>query len=99
MSKDDVFEYGDQTTFRLRDQEFTVDEYGTVVNVPTPELPAADETRMMPPPASPFADTQETPAGQTMTVDEKLDAILHSLEALQRRVDSLDAMLARVLTR
>ena len=117
MNKDDVFEYGDQTTFRLRDQEFVVDDFGTVANVPTPEVPPAqesesapavgDETRLMPAPVSypelegaPEARTTPgtTPAAQ-MTADEKLDAILHALEALRRRVDSIDAMIARVLTR
>ena len=83
--KDDVFEYGEKTTFRLRDQEFLSDDYGTVMNVPTPEVPA-------PPPPD------ETKS-ELARIEEKLDAVLHGLETLQRRVDSIDAMIARVLTR
>ena len=85
---DDVFEYGDQTTFRLRDQEFMVDDLSTVASVPVPELPPAETPAAPPPPPPDLA-----------RIEEKLDAVLQTLEALQRRVESIDAMIARVLTR
>ena len=87
---DDVFEYGDQTTFRLRDQEFMVDDLSTVASVPVPDLPATDVPADPPPPPAPT---------DLARIDQKLDAIVHAIEALQRRVDSIDAMIARVLTR
>ena len=93
---DDVFEYGDQTTFRLRDQEFMVDDLNTIAMVPTPELPPVEEapTAEIPVEAPPAEAKSEL-----ARVEDQLDAVLHAIEALQRRVDSIDAMIARVLTR
>lgn len=94
---DDVFEYGDQTTFRLRGQEFMVDDLNTVASVPTPSLPPLELPAEVP--SDLPAEAPVEAKSELARVEEKLDAVLRNLDALQRRVDSIDAMIARVLTR
>jgi hypothetical protein len=83
------FDIGDRTIFQMRNQRFDVEEYGTIVNVPHRRDPlVASATEIAPEPAAPME-----------RIEQKLDAALRALDALQHRVDSLDALLSRVLHR
>jgi hypothetical protein len=108
---DDPFDYGDRTTFQLRNQQFALDDYGTVMNLPVPEPPAPIAEPE--PAAQPMAQTIEkapveieatapvesAPSDPLMRIEQKLDAALAAIEFLRRRVDSIDVMLARVVNR
>ncbi|HEX8172758.1 MAG TPA: hypothetical protein VF824_19630 [Thermoanaerobaculia bacterium] len=105
---DDPFDYGDRTTFQLRNQQFALDDYGTVMNLPVPEPPAPIEA---PEPVTQVieeapaeieataAPVESAPSDPLARIEQKLDAALAAIEFLRRRVDSIDVMLARVLNR
>ncbi|HYH07238.1 MAG TPA: hypothetical protein VEK11_09305 [Thermoanaerobaculia bacterium] len=84
---DDVFNFGERTIFQLRAQSFTVEEeFGTMAAVPvtTPQL------------------VEELPIAGVdpiIQLQQKLDLALRQIAALQQRVDSMDATLARALNR
>lgn len=81
--EDDPFAYGDQTVLQLRTATFDV-----------PAEPVVEEkfsTVMMPVPA-----VEEDPI---VRIEHKLDLALRQITALQQRLESLDATLARVLSR
>ena len=86
MAQDELFEYGDRTMFQLRNQSFMADEFGTMVSVPTtPAMTTAVEVA-----------PEEDPMKR---LEQKLDAALHAIAALQQRVESLDATIARAINR
>jgi len=87
----DPFLIGDHTILQMRNQSFALDDdgdYGTIVSAGgvslTPTVPQTEET----PTADPMA-----------RLEQKLDAALRAIDALQRRLDSLDISIARMLAR
>ncbi len=81
---DDPFPIGDRTILQLRNQPFALDDYGTMVT----------------PGSSPAVEGSDAlPADPLQRLEQKLDAALRAIEALQRRLDSMDAAIARALSR
>ena len=81
---DKVFEFGDRTVGLMRDQVFAFDEFGTYIS---PGVTAEIEIA-----------AKETPTDDTLhRVERKIDAAMRSISALQKRVESIDAVLARVV--
>jgi hypothetical protein len=79
-----VFEIGDRTVGLMRDQVFAFDEFGTYVS---PAATAAIEIA-----------AEETPADDSLhRVERKIDASMRAITALQRRIESIDQVLARVV--
>jgi hypothetical protein len=81
-----VFEIGDRTVGLMRDQVFAFDQFGTYVSpAATTEIDIAGE---------------ETPADDTLhRVERKIDNAMRAIAALQRRIESIDLVLARVVNR
>jgi hypothetical protein len=81
------FIFGDRTVFALRAQAFALgDEYGTIV--PRSVIrPAAEEA------------VENAPVDPITRLEQKLDAAMKMIETLQKRIDSMDAAVARALTR
>lgn len=91
---EDVFEYGDHTILQLRSQPFAVqDDFGTIVTMPLETTPFRTV-------AAPLADlgAQEEP-DRIARLEEKLDAALRQIAALQQRLESIDQTLMRTLVR
>ena len=86
MSDDNVFPIGDATMMQLRNQVFALDDAGTIV-APRAALgiPTAVESQ---PPADPLA-----------RLEQKVDAALRALDSIQRRLEAMDATLARVVAK
>ncbi len=80
------FEIGDRTIFQMRNQRFDVEEFGTVMGAPNHD-------------PSMVTVATEISANPLERIEQKLDAALRALETLQIRVDSLDSLLSRVVTR
>jgi hypothetical protein len=86
MPDDNVFPIGDHTIMQMRNQVFALDDAGTIVaSRATLGIPTAVESE---PAADPIA-----------RLEQKVDTALRALEAIQRRLDSFDATLARVLAK
>ena len=86
----EVFSYGEQTILKMQDQLFTIDDYGTRVG---------DQMETTTAPAVVVASEAEPLADPLVRIERKLDAALRSLEALQKRIDSLDATVAHLVMR
>lgn len=88
---DDVFDIGDRTIFQLRSQQFSVgEEFGTMIV----RVPSGDETMLV----TPVSDAP-APQDPVAELQRKLDVAFRQIAALQQRIDSMDAMLARFLSR
>lgn len=87
MPQDEPFDYGDRTIFQLRNQSFVADEFGTMIGLPATPAPVATAVEV-----SSTADPMQR-------IEEKLDAALRAIAALQQRIDSLDATIARAINR
>ena len=80
-----VFDIGDRTIGQMSDQVFAFDEFGTLG---TTARSAAIQI------------ATEVPADTTLRrVERKLDVAMRAIAAIQRRVDSIDNVLARVIHR
>ena len=82
--KGNVFEIGERTVGLMRDQVFAFDEFGTYVS----------------PTASPAIEiaAEEVRGDDTLRrVERKIDAAMRAITALQRRIESIDVVLARVV--
>ena len=80
-----VFDVGDQTVGQIRNQVFAFDEYGTIVSSLVTTATEVGE---------------EVPAESTLRrVEQKLDAASRTIAALQRRIESIDRVLARLINR
>jgi len=92
----DVFAYGDGTLMQLRDQAWDIDgpEFGTRV------VPGQDAATPL---ALPVLETEagaEPPPGADLSrLEQKIDLLMTAVAALQRRLDSIDATIARALAR
>lgn len=81
-----VFDFGDHTVGLLRDQVFAFDEYGTYG-------PAAATAAIE-------IAAEEVPGDDTLhRVERKIDDAMRAITALQRRVESIDVVLAQVINR
>jgi hypothetical protein len=93
----DVFAFGDSTILQMRNQPFRVgeDQYGTMMSTRLPDV------------GEPEPGSAETGAAQESAgvddplarLERKLDMALRHIDALQHRLESIDAALARVLNR
>jgi hypothetical protein len=91
----EVFDYGDRTIFTLRAQSFDVDnEYGTIIGRPAPLLTV--EAPLELPPVVEAPPVTEDPLKR---LEQKLDSALHAIAQLQQKLESIDATLARALSR
>jgi hypothetical protein len=80
-----VFEVGDRTVELIRDQVFAFDEYGTYG--PGNRRPAIEVA-------------VEVPGENTLNrVERKIDVAMRGIAALQRRIESIDRVLARLISR
>jgi hypothetical protein len=82
-----VFEYGDRTIGTLQMQTFTVDDYGTRANQ-DPIIAVAKETAS-------GAAGEDTIA----RIERNLELALGGIQALLRRIDSIDETLAKLINR
>jgi hypothetical protein len=80
-----VFDVGDRTVELIRDQVFAFDEYGTYgPGTPRPAIEIA----------------VEVPGENTLRrVERKIDIAMRGIAALQRRIESIDRVLSRVINR
>lgn len=84
--EEQVFEIGESTIRVLRNQPFAFEEYGT-----------RDSTSISPLIAT---ATEEPQSGDPLVrVEQKIDAALGAIKTLQKRIDSIDAVLAVVINR
>lgn len=86
----EVFPFGDGTIMQLREQALELEEFGTRVLSST-ALPATVVTE--PPPMIAVAAEPAT------SLEAKVDLLLQAVAAMQRRLDSIDQAIARVLSR
>ena len=95
---DAPFEFGDRTILALRAQSFAIEhEYGTMI-LPASPAPISRETAEMPLPVVESA-ASEGEIDPIVRLEQKLDAALRLIHALQQQLDSIDATLARALNR
>lgn len=88
-----VFEIGDRTIMQMRGQDFEVgEEYGTVVLPPGAKV-EANETRETRAVEAPVSDDP------IVRLEQKLDMAMRMISAMQHKLESLDATLARLLMR
>jgi hypothetical protein len=89
---EDVFEIGERTIFRLQNQAspFDPDDLGTMVVRPHPA------TLDSPSRVVAVSEIEEEPIAR---LEAKIDALAQTLESLQRRLDSIDSLMARALAR
>lgn len=83
------FAFGDGTLMQLREQPWQFDESATLAI--TPGVSRAAEIAP-PPPAAASPDA-------LVRIEQRLDELSRTMHALKKRLDSIDAALARVLTR
>jgi hypothetical protein len=88
---EEPFAIGESTIFQMRNQDFgPAEEFGTVMQRPSLETQAAQiEVPIV-------ESTTEDPL---VRIEQKLDAALRQLHAMQQRLESLDATVARSLLR
>ena len=90
---ENVFEFGDRTILQMQNQDFEpVEEYGTMMQAPSrADAPLTTET----------VAGVETPASEDPLVrlEQKLDLAMRMIAAMQHKLESLDATLARLLMR
>jgi hypothetical protein len=85
------FEYGDDTILRMHSRQFAFDQGNESLG---------SDTRMVAPEQERRADSQSAgPAGEPALRETQLDRIERAIEALQKRMDAIDATLARILSR
>lgn len=83
-----VFEFGDRTVGVLQLQTFNVDDYGTRASL-SPVISDA---------AEPVA--KEGPGEDTLArIERNVELALGGIQALLRRIDSIDATLAKLINR
>jgi len=84
--EEEVFDIGERTLRVMRDQPFALDEYGTRAGQsisPAFEVVVEDSQSSDP----------------LVRVEQKIDAALGAIKTLQKRMDSIDAVLAVVINR
>ncbi len=83
---DQVFEVGERTVGLIRDQVFAFDEFGTYgPGSPKPVIEVSVE----------IASGDDT----LHRVERKIDDAMRGIAALQRRIESIDRVLARLINR
>jgi hypothetical protein len=84
--RDKVFEIGDRTVGVMRDQVFAFDEFGTYG---TRSASRAIEIAV-----------EKVPGDDTLhRVERKIDGAMRAISALQRRIESIDRVLSRLINR
>jgi hypothetical protein len=90
---ENVFEFGDRTIMQMRGQDFEIgEEYGTVI-LP----PGSNKTEEPAPEAAAAAPAVSD--DPMVRLEQKLDAAMRMIAVMQHKLESLDATLARLLTR
>jgi hypothetical protein len=88
------FEYGDDTMLRMHSREFVYERGDESLGSETRVIPPSKESGVAPPPA--LSEAEGIAAANT---ESQLDRIERHLLDLVRRVDAIDATLARILSR
>ena len=88
------FEIGDGTILKLRNQDFHPDdEFGTVMtHSHKPQASAFSEAPVQ-------SQTETQPEDPIARIEHKLDMALRQIQAIQLRLESLDATVAKSLVR
>jgi hypothetical protein len=86
----DIFRIGEQTILKMQDQHFDIDDYGTQIDSTVGVFAARGVV---------VAAEEAVLSGPLARVEQKLDRALRTLEAIRRRVDSLDATIAHLVAR
>ena len=88
-SEDDVFEIGERTIYHLKNQvsPFDADDLGTMI------------VRPHTPPPAPAPAVERERVDPLERLEDKIDVLTHAIEMLQRRLDSMDAQIARLVSR
>ena len=91
------FEFGDETMLRHHSLEFAYAQGDDSLG---------SETRILPVPATAPAVEDDTnpvtevqPQTQLDRIEQRLGELVHAVEGLQRRIDAMDAVLARIINR
>ena len=93
-----VFAVGDRTVMAMQSQSFLSEgEFGTIAGdpsqLPIPEMQPEVESAAAP------TETAEPKSDDIVRLERKLDTVAHLLNMLNRRLDSIDMVLARMVNR
>jgi hypothetical protein len=101
--EEQVFAVGERTVMTMQSQSFLDEEFGTIAGDAS-DLAALDASM----PAAPAenapvredgAPVSAATADDLIRIERKLDTLTHLLNALNRRLDSIDMVLARMISR
>ena len=84
-----VFQYGELTIGVMSEQAFALDDFATRAGGKPLPLPVAVEAE----------EIVAASSDPLLRIEEKLNIALAAISALQRRVDSIDETLARLISR
>ena len=89
---EDVFEIGERTIYRLQNgaSPFDADDLGTMI------VRAHPATLDRP---APVVTEREPERDALERIEDKIDVLARAMESLQRRLDSIDAQLSRLIAR
>lgn len=92
-----VFAFGEGTLMQLREQAWELEDLGTRVAT-SPGLtvaaePGADAVVL------PIADQPSIPDDPLARIEQRLEELTRMMHSMQRRLDSIDVTVARVLAR
>jgi hypothetical protein len=98
--EEQVFAVGERTVMTMQSQSFLDEEFGTIAGDPSDlaamEAPVAAENAPVREEGAPAAAAT---ADDLIRIERKLDTLTHLLNALNRRLDSIDMVLARMISR
>ncbi len=94
-TKDEPFQFGTETLLRSQSSPLVFDRADESIGSQTRVLPP----EMIEPPAEPAASAPAPAESQLDRIEHHLAELIRHLESLQRRIDAMDATLARILTR
>lgn len=84
MKDDQVFEVGERTILKMQNQPFLSEEFGTIATDPGhAAIPVPTATEIEP----------------SIDLARKVATLAETVQALQRRLDSIDAVVARLVNR
>ena len=97
MSDNNVFAFGEGTLMQLREQQWDFEDLGTRVatspGVVVAAEPGADAVVL------PVAAEPSAPEDPLVRIAQRLDELTRMMQAMQRRLDSIDTTVARMLAR
>lgn len=103
--RNEPFAYGDGTLMQLREQRWDLDEEATRVIGQPPQDDPEMGTQIIAPTRRTDVATATVPTAAAVSddplvrIEHRLDELTRAMMSMQRRLDSIDAALARVLAR